>query len=184
MKVVLLAAGKSSRTSGLKQLYLVNGQYLINVQIRILQSYGFDVAVVLGYAHERIRTILDESITIVYNENYEEGMFSSVKQVFKALDEKQFFFCHVDRPIPSIEVFHALLESKNDIAVAFYDGKRAPPILIKSSMKMRLLNSDLRRLDHWISGENVAHVEVNDPSVHYNANTDEMLKKYFTNSRL
>lgn len=180
MTVVLLAAGKSSRTSIMKQLYSVKDEYLINVQIRTLQTYGFDVAVVLGHEYERIRTILDNSVTIVYNENYEAGMFSSVKKAFEVLDEEQLIFCHIDRPIPDLAVFEALLQSDKAIAVAFYQGEKAPPICIKSSMKMQLLNSDLERLDHWIAAENdVAYVEVDDPKVHYNANTDEALKRYF-----
>jgi len=180
MTVVLLAAGKSSRTSIMKQLYSVKDEYLINVQIRTLQTYGFDVAVVLGHEYERIRTILDNSVTIVQNENYEEGMFSSVKKAFKELNAEQLIFCHIDRPIPDLAVFEALIQSDNDIAVAFYQGEKAPPIRIRSSMKMRLLNSDLERLDHWIAVEDdVAYVEVDDPKVHYNANTDEALKRYF-----
>ena len=180
MTVVLLAAGKSSRTSILKQLYPVNDEYLINVQIGTLQSYGFDVAVVLGYEYKRIHTILDNSVTIVHNEHYEEGMFSSVKMAFKALNDEQLVFCHVDRPIPDLAVFEALLQSNKAIAVAFYQGEKAPPIRIKSSMKKRLLDSDLERLDYWISEEDdVDYVEVDDPKVHYNANTDETLEKYF-----
>jgi CTP:molybdopterin cytidylyltransferase MocA len=180
MTVVLLAAGKSSRTSILKQLYPVKGEYLINVQIGTLQSYGFDVAVVLGYEYKRIHTILDNSVTIVHNEHYEEGMFSSVKMAFKVLNDEQLVFCHVDRPIPDLAVFEALLQSDNDIAVAFYQGEKAPPIRVKSSMKKRLLDSNLERLDYWIAAEDdVDYVEVDDPKVHYNANTDETLKKYF-----
>lgn len=180
MTVVLLAAGKSSRTSSLKQLYEVNGEYLINVQIRRLQSYGFNVAVVLGYEYNKIRTIVNDSVTIVHNEQYEKGMFSSVKTAMRTLNDEQIIFCHVDRPIPNLAVFNALLESDSPIAVAFYHGKKTPPIRIEPSMKMRLLNSDLERLDHWINAQNdVAYVEVNDPKVHYNANTDETLKKYF-----
>lgn len=181
MKVVLLAAGKSSRTSVLKQLYPVNGEYLINKQIGLLHSYGFDIAVVLGYEYEKIQTILDNRVTIVHNEDYEEGMFSSVKMAFKALNDDQLLFCHVDRPIPDLAVFKALLQSDKAIAVAFYEGEKAPPIRIESSMKKRLLDSDLERLDYWIAAEDdVDYVEVYDPKVHYNANTDETLKKYFT----
>jgi len=180
MTVVLLAAGKSSRTSTVKQLYPIKAEYLINVQIRTLQTYGFDVAVVLGHEYEKIRTILDNSVTIVHNENYEEGMFSSVKKAFKELNAEQLIFCHIDRPIPDLAVFEALVQSDKAIAVAFYQGEKAPPIRIKSSMKERLLNSNLKRLDHWIAAaDDVAYVEIDDPKVHYNANTDEALKRYF-----
>ena len=179
--VVLLAAGRSGRTSIMKQLYPIKGEYLINVQIRKLYAYGFDVAVVLGHGYEKISTLLDHRVTTVYNEDYEEGMFSSVKKAFKELNAGQLIFCHIDRPIPDLSVFEALLKNDKAIAVAFYQGKKAPPVRISSSMKNSLLNSHLKRLDHWIAGEggNVAYVEVDDPKVHYNANTDTELKKYF-----
>lgn len=180
MKVVLLAAGKSSRTSIPKQLYPVNGQYLINKQIGTLHTYGFDVAVVLGYEYEKIKRVIDDRVTIVHNGHYEEGMFSSVKMACKVLNDDQLVFCHVDRPIPDLTVFEKLLQSKKEIAVAFYKGEKAPPIRIRSSIKKRLLDSDMERLDHWIAAEDdVDYVEVDDPKVHYNANTDETLEKYF-----
>jgi len=87
--VVLLAAGRSRRTSAPKQLYKVRGEYLINVQIGILRSYGFVVAVVLGYEYEKIRSIFDKDVTVVHNEQYEEGMFSSVKEAEIAFLEKK-----------------------------------------------------------------------------------------------
>lgn len=180
MMVVLLAAGRSSRTTVMKQLYPVNGEYLINHQISKLQGYGYDVAVVLGHAYEKIRPLLDKGVTIVHNKQYEEGMFSSVKSAFKALDDEQLIFCHIDRPVPDRSVFEALMKSDKPVAVAFYDGGKAPPVRICSSMKERLLDSDLERLDHWVAAaDEVDHVKVDDPKVHYNANTDKTLKEYF-----
>jgi len=179
--VVLLAAGKSRRTSGLKQLYRTGGEYLLNRQIRTLQSYGFEVAVVLGYACEKIRKVLDKGVTVIENENYEEGMFSSVKKAFKVLESETLIFCHVDRPVPDISVFKALLQNENPVAAAFHKDRKAPPIKIHASVRSRLLDSDFTRLDHWVValGDSAAYVEVDDPKIHYNANTDEALDKYF-----
>jgi len=180
MTVVLLAAGKSSRTSVMKPLYVVGDDVLINRQIRKLHAYGYDVAVVLGHAYEKIRAVLAPGVRVIRNEGYEAGMFSSVKKAFESLDAPELFFCHVDRPIPDKSVFEALSRSGSPVAVAWYNGRRAPPVRIRAEMKADLLATDATRLDEWVLASGVADfVEVDDPKVHENANTDEALKRYF-----
>jgi CTP:molybdopterin cytidylyltransferase MocA len=164
----------------MKQLYLMRGEYLINRQIKTLLSYGYQIAVVLGHRFEKISAVLDKDIKVIHNREYKKGMFSSVKRAFEVLEAQQLIFCHIDRPIPDRDVFEALIESQSEIATAFFNDKKAPPIMIKSSMKTQLLNSSIKRLDHWIqSRKEVSHISVNDKRVHFNANTDEKLAEYF-----
>jgi molybdenum cofactor cytidylyltransferase len=178
--VVLLAAGKSTRTSGMKPLYPLGDDLLINVQIRKLLAYGYDVAIVLGHAFEQIRAVLDPGVTVIRNEAYEAGMFSSVKKAFETLDAPELYFCHVDRPVPDKSVFEAIARSPAPVAAAFYEGRRAPPVRIRAAMKADLLASGAARLDQWVLESGVADfVAVDDPKVLQNANTDEELKRYF-----
>ena len=178
--VVLLAAGESSRTTIMKQLYKIDGEYLINLQIRKLLSYGYNVTVVLGCEYEKIMGILDENVKIIQNINYKDGMFSSVKEAFKKLEEDALLFCHVDRPVADKNVFELLLQCESDIAVAYLHKKKAPPIMIKSTMRDSILNSSTSRLDNWILNNiSTSFIEVKDEKVHFNANTDEELEKYF-----
>jgi len=180
MTVVLLAAGKSSRSSVMKPLYRVEGEYLINRQIRQLRSYGYDVAVVLGHAYERINAVLSDEVKVIRNEVYEEGMFSSVKRAFEVLDAPELYFCQVDRPVPDKRVFEALSRSKSPVATAFFEGHRAPPQCISAVMKSDLLSSDAGRLDAWIEATGISEaVVVDDPKVALNANTDEQLRRIF-----
>ena len=178
--VVLLAAGKSTRTSQIKQLYISEGEYLINKQINILLSYGYEVAVVLGHRYEYIKSILNQNVKTVHNNKYELGMFSSVKKAFEELESDRLIFCHIDRPIISKEIFEKLIKSENEIATTFFDSKKAPPIMIKYSMKKEILDSKHKRLDYWIESTGKAyHMEIDDERVHFNANSDKKLKKYF-----
>jgi len=179
-KIVLLAGGESSRTTNMKQLYEIKGEYLINVQIQKLLDYGYDVAVVLGHNYKEIKNILDKNVRVVINKNYKDGMFSSVKIACRELESDTLLFCHIDRPIADKEVFEKLLKAKTDIATAYKNQKKAPPILIKSDMKKIIQDSKHHRLDHWIESiKSVSLVEVEDEKVHFNANTDEELVKYF-----
>ncbi len=178
--VVLLAAGESSRTTGMKQLYMVDGEYLINKQIKKIQSLGYEVVVILGHEFDKISSVIEKDIKIIQNNNYKDGMFSSVKRSFELLDADKLIFCHIDRPIPNKNIFESLIKSNSPIATSSYKEKKAPPIMIKSSMKKELLDSDAKRLDFWIQNTKKAkHIEVDDEKVHFNANTDEELRRYF-----
>ena len=178
--VVLLAAGRSSRTSGLKQLYRVNGEYLINHQISRLCSYGFEVAVVLGHQSEEIKAAMPGNVITIYNENHEEGMFFSVKKAFEIITAEYLIFCHIDRPIADKEVFEKLEHSGSEVAVARYKGKRGPPIRISRQCYPLLLDSPFHQLDHWIiAQQDLAYMDVDDPKILQNANTDETLRRYF-----
>ncbi len=180
IKVVLLAAGKSSRTTDMKQLYIVDGEYLINLQIKKLISYGFKVVVVLGHRYKEVLEIIDKRVEVIHNEKYEEGMFSSVKSVFRFSQADRFLFCHTDRPIADKDVFLSLIKSTKDVAVAFCCEKKAPPIMMRYKVKNHILNSKLKRLDFWVESQvDVDYVKVSDKKIHFNANSDEELKKYF-----
>ncbi len=107
-------------------------------------------------------------------------MFSSVKVAFKTLDADRLIFCHIDRPIAKKDTFEILIKTQSEIATASHKGKKAPPIMIQSSMKKELLESPLKRLDYWIqSTKKAKHIEVDDSKIHHNANTDEELRRYF-----
>ena len=178
--VVLLAAGESSRTTGLKQLYKVKGEYLINRQIEQILAFGYEVVVVLGYASQKIASCINKDVNIIVNQNYKEGMFSSVKRAFELLDANRLIFCHIDRPLAKKELFEQLLKTESPIASASYKGKNAPPIMIQSSMKEALLASKATRLDYWIeSTKKVVRFESDDARLLHNANTDEALRRYF-----
>ena len=181
-KVILLslAGGRSSRTTDMKQLYKVDGEYLINLQIKKLLDYGYEVAVVLGHNSQMIREKIKFDVTILVNENYDDGMFSSVKFACKELDVETLLFFHLDRPMVDKEVFEAVGSSKTKVAVAYRDSKKAPPIKISSIMKQEIQTSSFNRLDYWVESlKDVTFVDVLDEKVHFNGNTDEDLFKYF-----
>lgn len=181
MRVILLAAGESSRTTTPKQLYRVGGgEYLINHQINILRGYGFDISVVLGAHYQAILSIIDKEVDIIYNPEYQKGMFDSVKKAFFAVDEEWVFIYHVDRVMAKKATFERLLQSDKMIVTVCNNGIQSPPILINFSLKDELLKAKETRLDYWIANQkSVEFVEVNDPHTLLNANTDETLRRYF-----
>lgn len=181
VKVVLLAAGKSSRTTQMKQLYKIDGEFLINLQIQKLLSYGFNIVVVLGHNAKEIASVIKyKNIEIIYNKNYEKGMLSSVQSTLIQTDATKFLFCHIDRPLVKKELFLELLQTQALVATLFCCNKKAPPILIDVKLKQNLLQTDYKRLDYWVESiKQRSYIEVKDETIHHNANNDELLKRYF-----
>ncbi len=84
---LILAAGSSSRLGSPKQLLQWGGDTLLGHVIKRTRSFGVDeVWVVIGYEAE---TILDEvefgDAAVVVNDDYEEGMASSLRVGLDAL---------------------------------------------------------------------------------------------------
>lgn len=78
---VILAAGASKRFGGTKQLAMFNGQTLIeHVQTVLLSSTVDEVAAVLGCEIEKIAPHILAGVTLLSNDEWEEGIASSVRR--------------------------------------------------------------------------------------------------------
>jgi molybdenum cofactor cytidylyltransferase len=78
---VILAAGASKRFGGTKQLAMFNGQTLIeHVQTVLLSSTVYEVAAVLGCEIEKIAPHILAGVTLLSNDEWEEGIASSVRR--------------------------------------------------------------------------------------------------------
>ena len=86
---IILAAGESRRMGFPKMLLPFNGKTMIETVIRnVSQSMVTNILVVLGAEGLKIaETLNDLPVTYCFNENYKEGMLSSVKCGFKNLPD-------------------------------------------------------------------------------------------------
>jgi molybdenum cofactor cytidylyltransferase len=85
---IVLAAGASRRLGQPKQLLMHGGETLLARSIRLACEAGAGpVVVVLGAQHEKIRAAVSlESVKLVINENWEQGIASSIHAGVNALD--------------------------------------------------------------------------------------------------
>jgi molybdenum cofactor cytidylyltransferase len=137
--IILLAAGSSSRLGRPKQLIEFQGKKLIQRSIEFCQkSQANSLVVVLGWNPELIKTGFDsEYIPFVTNENWEEGMASSMQAGLRFLMEKelpdQVILMLCDQPFATSEVLNSLiLEKKNSgkgiVACRYSDTLGVPAI--------------------------------------------------------
>ena len=119
--VVILAAGSSSRLGYAKQLVEFNGKSLLQHAIDVSDSLEFDTKIlVLGARKEKIESEIDrKGYEIVMNENWEEGMGSSIRDGVLRSQELLNNLDHIlillsDQPFVSKERIEELIQVQLD----------------------------------------------------------------------
>jgi len=131
---IIISAGLSSRMGEFKPLLDIGGKPAIIRLLDTIRAAGIeDVVVVTGYKHE----LLEEALScLVYNADYESGMFSSVQAGVKyAADKGDALLFLVDVPLVSAETISGLMrayEKNGDscFAIPVYKEKNGHPLLI------------------------------------------------------
>ncbi|TXD83167.1 nucleotidyltransferase family protein [Subsaximicrobium wynnwilliamsii] len=119
--VMILAAGSSSRLGYAKQLVEFKGKSLLQHAIAISEVMDFDSKVlVLGARKEEIERKIDlKGFEILINENWEEGMASSIRKGVLRSQELENNLDHIvillsDQPFVSRESIEALIQVQLD----------------------------------------------------------------------
>ena len=142
-----------------------------------------DITVIIGYRAKELKTLLDSiGVKWVYNENYHEGMYSSVVAGVSSLsaDRAGFFLLPADMPLVKQETIEELLRVYNsteyDIIYPIYKGRRGHPPLISASLFPAIKNWEgcggLRGLLSEYQ-EFATHVEVFDENILTDMDTPE-----------
>ncbi|OFY62433.1 MAG: hypothetical protein A2Y71_01255 [Bacteroidetes bacterium RBG_13_42_15] len=135
---IVLAAGESKRMKVPKLLLPFNGKTMIEKVVEnVMQSEVFHTLVVLGSYRNEILGVIDHlAASYCYNENYRNGMLSSVQCGFKSLPE---YYDAVlvfpgDQPMIGPEVTNMIIkayrETGKGIIIPVYRKKRGHPMLI------------------------------------------------------
>ena len=114
---IIVAAGSSSRLGQPKQLVVVDGETLLQRAIRCVQEAGASpVFVVLGAHRELIGNSIDfGEAKIVANEDWEEGLASSIRVGVKAVQAEAptaegLLLMTCDQPRVTAEHLHRLIQ--------------------------------------------------------------------------
>jgi len=147
---LILAAGQSKRLGSSKQLLLYEGQTLINRLISIVRKASSNpITVVIGANAESIKAaIIDKEVEIVVNNNWEEGMASSLRVGLEkaiasngSLDGMMIMVC--DQPFINEESIQSLLglqkETNLPMAACYYSNSIGTPALFHKSVFPELL---------------------------------------------
>jgi CTP:molybdopterin cytidylyltransferase MocA len=136
---IVLAAGASRRLGQPKQLLMLDGETLLARSVRLANEAGAaPVLVVLGANSELIGSAIPAgSATLVMNENWEQGIASSIHAGLKALDPAEsdvggVLILACDQPRLSAEHLRELIQSlagqrETSIVASAYAGVHGIP---------------------------------------------------------
>ncbi len=167
---IILAAGLSRRAGTYKMTLRINGKPLLERCIENMYDICSKIIVVGGYKIEDIRSIVDkyEKAKLVINENYNEGMFSSIKKGLTHIKEGRFFLTPGDYPAIQHEVYKNMSVMNGDIIIPTYQGKRGHPVLISSNLINDILTDTETRysnLREFINERGYTTIEVRDKGI-------------------
>lgn len=159
---IILSAGLSSRTGLYKMTLMLNGKTVIENAIDNMSASCGRVIVVGGHNMEKLKPILEryENAELVYNENYMEGMFSSIKKGLGYIKGDRFFIVPGDYPLICTSVYSSLLSVDGDIVLPVFKGRRGHPLLIKSSLINEILGGDYKSMREFVHSKKVMEVAV------------------------
>lgn len=184
---IVLAAGASTRMKTQKMLLPFQGKTIIETVVDNAMQVTDNVVVVLGSHKEEISAKLEEkNIKITVNENYLQGMLSSVICGFRALPENTnaaLIFLGDQPQVPhqaAALVIENWEKSGKGIVIPAYQGKRGHPVLIETrfSNDIENLNTEkgLRQLIE-IRKNDILEVDCQYPEILRDIDTPEEYEK-------
>ena len=176
---IILAGGFSSRTKTNKMFLKIEGKPLLSYTIEAMKPFVNKIILVTGHYDQDIRSFIkeDEQLKIVYNKDYEKGMFSSVLCGVNFVDD-DFFIIPGDIPFVSKETYQKLLNGSENVRFPVYQGKEGHPLFIKRELKEALLKEGLQsNLKAFRDKQHKETIEVNDKFILRDIDTLEDLQR-------
>lgn len=166
---LILAAGLSSRMGSFKPLLPFKGTTLIKSVVSSFLQVCKEVFVVVGYEREKVERELAglTNVSIIYNKDYEKGMYTSFLCGLTCLKEKDILLGLGDMPFISSSTLEKMATIKRGIAIPTYKKERGHPVLIsKENVDIALSKQDsFTSPRELIDSLSPKYIEVNDPGI-------------------
>ena len=139
---VVLAAGKSTRMGEPKPLVELDSKPMLESTLANLRaSRVYSIVLVLGFAADAVlRRIGPDAIDVVINQDYEQGMTSSLRLGLSGLDAgvNAALIVLADQPFIRPETYNKIIDeylrSDAKIVIPMYRGFRGNPVLLDRSV--------------------------------------------------
>jgi len=193
---ILLAAGQSRRMgSDNKLLALLDGKPMLRHVAETLKSSSVeDISLVTGHEAEMVKNVVwDMGFQVIENPDYAEGLSTSVKVGFQAVQDKYdgVLICLGDMPFISATEIDQMISAFDPlegraIITPTFKGKRGNPVLISTQFAddIAKISGDMGAKALIAENDHLVHsVEFDSPAIFTDIDTPEMLKAASGHSR-
>lgn len=181
---LLIAAGYSSRAKAFKMLLPYKDSTIIENSIKKMLLVCNRVFIIVGYLAEKLAYLEEKykNVKLLYNENFDDGMYSSIKKGFTYLKNENFdrlIYCPGDYPSVSERIYEDLLKQKGDVIIPFHktEKKKGHPIVIKSELIKSRKFYLFETLREFLNIENICYLQTNDDGILIDLDTIEDYQK-------
>jgi molybdenum cofactor cytidylyltransferase len=183
MEAIVLAAGYSSRANGFKMTLPLGQLSVLEHTISKFEGVCSRVIVIAGFHADLIKEEIDKinnkkiyrfRIKFVYNENFNQGMFTSIQKGCNEVNAPAFFITPGDCPLVKKETIQLLAEHKGDVVIPSFRYKGGHPIKLSKIVKQKILETDSERnLRVVLNSFTKEYMNVDDPGVLMDIDTEE-----------
>jgi len=172
---VILAAGYSSRAEGFKMQFQMNGKAVLQHVIEAFLPICVNIFVVGGFQSEKLLPLIEpygDKVKLVMNNDFENGMFSSVQTGVKHVVSEQFFITPGDYPLITTKICRSILNAGKAFVVPSFRMKGGHPILLNASCIVELLSEDVDgNLKLFLKKMPVTYINISDDGIMYDLDT-------------
>ena len=146
-----------------KMTLRINGKIIIQHCLEGMYDFCSDIIVVGGFGIGNIKPVLSEykKVKLVYNPNYKDGMFSSVRTGLAFVNAERFFLIPGDYPAIRASVYKDLIDTDGDIIIPTYKLERGHPVLMKSFLVGEIIqNNRYTNLQEFIYDKGCKEIEL------------------------
>src|ERR1700686_2078185 len=188
VSAVVLAAGMSRRMGTPKQLLRIGGETILEHTLKNVRASAVsEIVLVLGFAAESVKKEISiERLKVVHNQDYQQGMGTSLRSGLAAVEAKASAALIVlaDQPFVRPETLNKLIachqESKPQIIIPMYRGFRGNPVLLDRSVfpELKELSGDVGcRAIFGSHTENIRKLAVDDVGILLDIDSREEYQK-------
>ncbi|MFP7296766.1 NTP transferase domain-containing protein [Neobacillus niacini] len=190
MEAIVLAAGYSSRANAFKMTLPLGQMSVLEHTISKFEEICSKIIVVAGYQAETIQEEINKindkkaytfQIKLVYNEDFNLGMFSSIQKGCTELEAPAFFITPGDCPLVNKKTLQLLADQDGNVVIPSFKFKGGHPIKLSKQVSHKILatnhESNLRDV---LNGYDKSYFTVDDPGILMDVDTPEDYQKAFS----